>query len=65
MSIQRKDIEAKLRQLQTEVDSTAGAAKPAGVALGTLLSTTAVGIAFAIGQRKARKQTTVVEIRRE
>lgn len=65
MSVERKDIRNKLREIQTEVDSATGAAKPAGMAIGTLLSAGAVSVAYAWGQRKARKQTTIVEIRRE
>ena len=63
--IDTSDIENKLRQIQAEVDSAAGAAKPAGIAVGTLLVAGAVGLSFVFGQHKAKKQTTVVEVRRQ
>ena len=63
-SVKRSDIESKLRQIQSEVGDAASTAKPAGLALGTALTAGAVGVAFILGQRKAQKQTTVVEVRR-
>ena len=62
--VTRGDIEAKLRQIKGEVDSTTTAARPyvavavAGAALAV------VGVAFLLGQRKGKKKTTVVEVRR-
>lgn len=63
--IERSELEAKFRELQAEVDETATAAKPAVIAVGVALLTGISGIAYVLGQRKARKTTTVVEIRRE
>jgi hypothetical protein len=62
--ISRGDIAAKLREIQTEVDSTAEQARPAGITIGASAAALAVGLAFVIGQRKARRQTTIVEVRR-
>ncbi|MFP3907015.1 MAG: hypothetical protein ACLFWR_08275 [Acidimicrobiales bacterium] len=63
-AINRDDIEAKFRELQSEVDDTVessmGALFVAGVAgaVGLLI------VAFLLGRRKGKKQSTVVEIRR-
>ena len=62
--ISKDDLASKLRQIQEEVDSTAEVAKPAGLTIGAAVVVGAVGIAYITGQRKARKQTTVVEVRR-
>ena len=62
--ISHNDIASKLREIQQEVDTEAEAAKPAGLAVAGTAVAVAVGLAFVIGQRKARKLTTVVEVRR-
>ncbi len=62
--IKRTDIEAKLRQIQSEVDEAANTAKPAGLAIGAAVAIGALGLAFVVGQRKSEKQTTIVEVRR-
>lgn len=62
--ISRDDIASKLRQIQSEVDSTTESAKPAGIAVGATVALGAIGVAYVVGQRKGRKQTTVVEVRR-
>jgi hypothetical protein len=60
----RYDIEAKFRQLQGEVDTTAESAKSyvliGGIA-GTILLLLVV---YILGRRTGRKKSTVVEIRR-
>lgn len=58
------DIEAKLRDLKGDVDQGARTAKNGGAAIGAALAAAVVAIAFVLGKRKARKKTTVVEIRR-
>lgn len=63
-TVDRSDIEQKLRQIQDEVDEAVVAGKPAGIAVGASILVGALGISFLLGQRKSRKQTTVVEIRR-
>jgi hypothetical protein len=62
--ITRADIESKLRQLRGEVDSTAKAAVPIGLAVGAAAVAVFVGVAYLMGRRKGRKRATVVEIRR-
>jgi hypothetical protein len=62
--ITRADIESKLRQLRGEVDSTAKAAVPIGLAVGAAAVAVVVGVAYLMGRRKGRKRATVVEIRR-
>ena len=65
MPIERTDIEAKLRQIDTEIGAAANTAKPAGIAIGTLFAAGAVGLAYVFGQHKSKKLTTIVEVRRE
>jgi hypothetical protein len=62
--VERSDIEKKLRDIQGDLDDAAGAAKPTGIAVGGSVFVGVVGLAYILGQRKARKRTTVVEIRR-
>lgn len=62
--VRRSDIESKLRQIEAEVDTAADTAKPAGIVIATALAAGAVGFAYVIGQRKATKRTTIVEVRR-
>jgi hypothetical protein len=62
--VDRSDIERKLREIQGEVDDAVVAGKPAGIAVGVSVLAGMVGLSYILGQRKARKQTTVVEIRR-
>ncbi|HZQ88256.1 MAG TPA: hypothetical protein VFA83_25635 [Acidimicrobiales bacterium] len=62
--VTRADIESKLRQIRGEVDSTAKAAVPIGLAVGAAAVAVVVGVAYLMGRRKGRKRATVVEIRR-
>ena len=62
--VTRDDIEAKLRQIRGEVDSTAKAALPIGLAVGAAAVAVVVGMAYLMGRRRGRKRATVVEIRR-
>jgi hypothetical protein len=62
--VTRADIETKLRQIRGEVDSTAKAALPIGLAVGAVAVSVVVGLAYLMGRRKGRKRATVVEIRR-
>jgi hypothetical protein len=62
--VDRSDIERKLREIQGEVDDAVVSGKPAGIAVGASLVVGVVGLSYILGQRRARKQTTVVEIRR-
>jgi hypothetical protein len=62
--VTRYDIEAKFRQLQGEVDTTAESAKSyvliGGIAGAILL----LLVVYILGRRTGRKKNTVVEIRR-
>lgn len=62
--ITRADIEAKLREIKGEVDTTTTAAKPYAIAAGAAVIVAVVGLAFLMGKRKGRKRTTIVEVRR-
>ena len=62
--IGRDDIEAKLREIRGEIDSTAETAKPALVAAAAVAAVAVVGLVYLLGVRRGRKRSTVVEIRR-
>lgn len=62
--ISRSDIEAKLREIKGEVDSTTDAAKPIGLAVGAVVAVAVVSLVFLYGKRRGKKKTTVVEVRR-
>lgn len=62
--LSRDDIEAKLREIRGEVDSTASAAKPALMAAAVVAVVAVVGVAYLLGRRKGKKRSTFVEIRR-
>ncbi|MCU0310418.1 MAG: hypothetical protein MUE36_05705 [Acidimicrobiales bacterium] len=62
--ITRDDIEAKFRDIQSEVDSIEDDVRDyVGIALAAV-AVTIVVVAFALGSRRGRKRRTVVEIRR-
>lgn len=58
------DIEAKLRELQGEVDETAESAKGIALAVGAAVAVGAVVVVFLLGQRRGKRKTTIVEVRR-
>lgn len=63
MTIERGDLEAKFRQVQTAVDDTASTAKSAGTGLaigGVLL----VLLVYLLGRRKGKKGGAQLEIYR-
>lgn len=62
--INRATIEAKLREIRDEVDTTADAAKPIGMAVGVVVAVAVLGLVYLFGRRRGRKKTTFVEIRR-
>ncbi len=62
--IERSDIEAKLRQLQGEVDTTAEAARGPAVIVAGVVAVVVLGMVFLLGKRRGKRQTTTVEIRR-
>lgn len=62
--ITRADIEAKLRQIKGQVDETATATRPYLGAVAGVAAVAGLTLAYALGRRKGRRQTTVVEVRR-
>jgi hypothetical protein len=62
--IRRSDLEAKMRELQGDVEETAQAATHTLVTVGAVVLVGVVAVAFLIGRRKGRRRTTVVEVRR-
>lgn len=62
--ISRDDIEAKLRELQGEVDETAESAKGMAVAVGAAVAVGVIVVVFLMGKRRGKRKTTIVEVRR-
>ena len=62
--IGREDLEAKLRELQGNVDETKESAIATAIAIGAVVAVGVVAVAFMFGRRRGRKRTTVVEVRR-
>lgn len=62
--VTRDSIEAKLRQIKGEVDTSATAAKPVALVVGVAVAVAVVGLAYVMGRRKGKKKTTLVEVRR-
>jgi hypothetical protein len=62
--VTRGDIEAKLRQIKGEVDTTTASAKPYLAMAGVAGAVVLLGVAYLLGRRKGKKRTTVVEVRR-
>lgn len=61
--VTRADIEAKLREIRGEVETTATAAKPYAGAAAVAVAVLVIGLTYALGRRKGKKRTTLVEIR--
>ena len=62
--ITREDLEAKLRDLTGDVESTVETARGIGVAVAVGAGVLFVVTAYWLGRRKGRKRKTVLEIRR-
>ena len=62
--ISRDDIEAKFRELRGEVDTAADTARQAFVIGGAVVAVAVVAVAFFLGKRRAKRTTTLVEIKR-
>lgn len=58
------DLEAKMRELQGEVDETAEQAKSYVLAGAAAAAVVVFLVAFTMGRRRGRRRSTVVEIRR-
>jgi hypothetical protein len=63
-AVTRGDLEAKLRQIQGDVETTTANAKPYLLMAGAAGAVVLVGLAYLLGRRRGKKRTTVVEIRR-
>jgi hypothetical protein len=63
MSVEKSDLEAKLREIQGVIDETAGSAKSIGiaVAIGVVLI---LLIAFLMGRKKGKQGSARVEVYR-
>ncbi len=57
-------LRAKFGELQMEVDTTTGAAKNTAVTIAAGIAVVVVLSVFALGLRRGKKRTTVVEVRR-
>ncbi len=62
--ISRDDIEAKLRELQGEVEIIGEEARSYGITLGAIVVVGIVAVAFVLGRRRGRRNRTIVEVRR-
>ena len=62
--ITRNDIESKFRELRGEVDTAADSARQYAILAGAVVAVAVVGVAFFLGKRRAKKTTTLVEVRR-
>lgn len=63
-TIERSDIEQKLRQIRGEVERGTEAARPIGLAVAGVATLALVTLAYLAGRRRGRKGRTVVEVRR-
>ena len=63
-TISRNDIEAKLRELQGEVEIIGEEAKSYALMVGIAITVGVVAIAFVFGRRRGRRNRTIVEVRR-
>jgi hypothetical protein len=62
--ISRADIEAKLREIKGDVDTTVQTAKPIAMTVVTVAAVAVIAIAYALGRRRGKKRSTIVEVRR-
>lgn len=58
------DIEAKFRELSTEVDETGDQVKTYAIAGAVVVGLLVCAVVFTVGRRRGKKKSTVVEIRR-
>jgi hypothetical protein len=62
--ISKDDIEAKLRELQGEVDIIGEEARSYGIMAIWAIGVIVVAIAFVLGRRRGRRNRTIIEVRR-
>src|SRR5437867_8431706 len=63
-TITRSEIEAKLREIRGEVETTGTHVKQYALAAGGVVAVAVVALAFTLWKRKGKRKTTVVEVRR-
>jgi hypothetical protein len=61
VSVQREDLEAKLREIQAVLDETKGNARNIGIGLALAISIIVV-LAFVMGRRKGGKGKSRIEV---
>jgi len=62
--VRKADLEAKMRELQGEVDDTKESATSMLLTVGAVVVVGVIAIAFLAGRRKGKKRSTIVEVRR-
>ena len=62
--IQRRDLEAKFRELQGEAEETYQSATSTLLTVGAVVAVGVVAVAYLLGRRRGKKRTTLVEIHR-
>ena len=62
--VTRGDIEAKVRQLQGEVEQAGESAKGPAMIVAAAAVVVLLGVVFLLGKRRGKRQTTTIEIRR-
>ena len=62
--VTRGDIEAKVRQLQGEVEDAGEQAKGPAMIIAGVAAVVLIGVVFLLGKRRGKRQTTTIEIRR-
>ena len=62
--VTRGDIEAKVRELQGEVEQAGESAKGPAVLIAVAAAVVLLGVVFLLGKRRGKRQTTTIEIRR-
>lgn len=62
--VTRDDIEAKLRQIQGDVESGIETSRDAGRVASVAGVVLALGVVYLLGRRHGRKKRTIVEIKR-
>jgi hypothetical protein len=62
--VSRDDIEAKLRELRGEVDAVGESSRSIAGVVVVGIVVAVIAVTYFLGQRKGRRKTTVVEVRR-
>ncbi len=62
--VTRKDIESKLRQIRSDVDTAEEAAKGAGTVAAGVGVILLILLVYLLGKKRGKRSSTVVEVRR-